>query len=143
MLRFLKSLYVHERFYYYVTIVPLCFLISHWVDILFTIALIGALILGVLFLVDITLLFQSKEGLKGKRVLRDQLSNSDPNPVELELETHYPFPIVLKIIDELPKQFQVRDFLMETSIKPNEISKLKYEVTPTEKIGRASCRERV
>ena len=133
MLQFLKSIYVHERFYYYIAVVSLCFLISHWVDVFFTIALIGALILGLLFLVDITLLFQSKEGIKGTRMLRDQLSNSDPNPVEIELETNYAFPVVLKIIDELPKQFQVRDFLMETSLKPNEITKLKYEVTPKER----------
>ncbi len=133
MLQFLKSLYVHERFYYYIAIVSLCFLISHWVDIFFTIALIGALILGVLFVVDITLLFQSKDGIKGTRMLRDQLSNSDPNPVEIELETNYTFPVVLKIVDELPKQFQVRDFLMETALKPNEITKLKYDVTPKER----------
>ena len=124
---------MHERFYYYVAFVSLGFLISYWVDIFFIIALIGALILGVLFLVDIMLLFQSKEGIIGKRILLDKLSNSDPNPVEILLETKYPFPVVLKIIDELPKQFQVRDFLMETALKPDEGRKLPYEVTPNER----------
>lgn len=133
MLQFLKSIYVHERFYYYIALVALCFLTSHWVELFFTIALIGALILGILFVVDITLLFQHKDGIKGSRNLRDQLSNSDPNPIEIELETQYPFPVVLKIIDELPKQFQVRDFLMETALKPNEMTKLKYDVTPKER----------
>lgn len=133
MLQFLKSLYVHERFYYYISIVSLFFLISQWVEVFFTLALIGALILGILFVVDLSLLFQAKNGIMGTRHLRDQLSNSDPNPVEIELETHYSFPVLLKIVDELPKQFQIRDFLMETSLKPDEITKLKYEVTPKER----------
>jgi uncharacterized protein (DUF58 family) len=111
----------------------LCFLISQWIEVFFTLALIGALILGILFVVDLSLLFQTKKGIKGTRHLRDQLSNSDPNPVEIELETHYSFPVLLKIVDELPKQFQIRDFLMETSLKPDEITKLKYEVTPKER----------
>ena len=45
-----------------------------------------------------------------RRALSDRMSNGDSNPVVMHVENGYPFPVSLRIIDELPDQFQLRNF---------------------------------
>src|SRR5699024_11853976 len=73
------------------------------------------------------------------RVLSEKLSNGDENAVEVSIKNNYPFKINAKTIDELPFQFQKRDFLIERNIDSKKDIAFEYIL---EQIGRASRRER-
>jgi len=75
----------------------------------------------------------AKQGVKAKRVLPEKFSNGDQNPIEIHLKNYYTFLIQTKIIDEIPNQFQKRDFLLEQAIKGSSNKSFKYELRPTER----------
>ncbi len=114
-------------------IVSVCFLVSYWFNLLYPIAWILVTTLSVLFLLDLLLLYRFKNAISARRLLPDKFSNSDENPVPITLNNHYPFQVVIDVIDELPIQFQKRDFSYQTVLKPNEIHDFSYEVRPVER----------
>lgn len=85
----------------------------------------------------------SKNGLEGERILPEKFSNSDNNPVSLLLINKYPFNIEVGIIDELPIQFQKRDFFRSISIAGKNKNTFQYEVRPVERgeyiFGNLNC----
>ncbi len=93
------------------------------------------LVLGlVTFLVlDILLLYLARTGLEAERITPEKLSNGDLNPIKLNLKNHYTFPISVKIIDEIPFQFQVRDFKIVKTVKAASQKEIGYDLRPTER----------
>lgn len=109
------------------------FVLSFVFPRLFNIAkllLIGILVLTFL---DTLILFATKKGIKGFRELPEKFSNGDQNPIQISLENFYTFPIYIKIIDEIPEQFQVRNFKIERKLKASSTTKLEYQLRPTER----------
>ena len=53
--------------------------------------------------------------------------------IQLRIEIHnwYTFPIQAKIMDEIPEQFQVRDFNISKKLKSSSTTDLEYELRPT------------
>lgn len=67
------------------------------------------------------------------RVLPDKFSNSDENEVAILLNNSYSFFIHIEIIDELPIQFQKRDFLKKTQLKAKQKNTFIYYVRPVDR----------
>jgi uncharacterized protein (DUF58 family) len=86
-----------------------------------------------LLLVDLLLLFLSKGGIKAERLLPDKLSNGDENPIEIQIANNYLFNAKVRLIDELPFQFQKRDFGLLSTIKSGGAKSYSYQVRPTER----------
>ncbi len=86
-----------------------------------------------LLLVDLLLLFASKGKIEGHRILTDKLSNGDDNLIRLKLGNTYLFPVTLKIIDEMPFQFQKRDFGLESKLEKGQAKLYQYHLRPTER----------
>ncbi len=84
-------------------------------------------------LLDVAILFQSKNGFEAERPLPKRLSNGDDNPISISLENRFSFSVKARIIDELPAQFQVRNFEHSISIEPNSAASFSYNVKPTER----------
>ncbi|GAA4281005.1 DUF58 domain-containing protein [Gaetbulibacter aestuarii] len=84
-----------------------------------------------LTLLDSIILFGAKKGLFGRRDLPEKLSNGDDNPIKIFIENFYTFPIFVRIIDELPEQFQLRDFSIDRKIAPSSELAVEYQVRPT------------
>lgn len=94
----------------------------------------GTLILVALaFIADYVLLFYKKEGLQAQRILPEKFSNGDENAVEITINNNYPFKINSKTIDELPFQFQKRNFLVERSIDSKTDIAFEYLLEPKER----------
>lgn len=132
-MKLIKGLYIHERFFQAIALVAVVFLVSFWFPVLYSVAWILFLILMTLFVVDIFLLFRFKNGLHARRVLSQKFSNSDENPVPITLENKYPFDISVKIIDELPVQFQKRDFEYTMDVGKGAKQDFEYAVRPVER----------
>jgi uncharacterized protein (DUF58 family) len=83
--------------------------------------------------VDLTILYRFKNGFSSKRIVSDKLSNSDDNEIAITLENNYPFQVFIDVIDELPAQFQKRDFEYKTLLQSAEKSTFTYRVRPVER----------
>lgn len=86
-----------------------------------------------LLLLDIFLLYRNKLGIQAERHLPEKLSNGDENPIEIMVANRFRFKTSVKLIDELPVQWQIRDFKIESILKPSEIKKFTYRVRPTQR----------
>lgn len=93
----------------------------------------GVLVLITFLGLDILLLYLTRTGFEADRVTPEKLSNGDLNPITLVLKNHYTFPVSVKIIDEIPVQFQVRDFKLIKSVKASEQKEIGYDLRPTER----------
>lgn len=142
MIKFFKSLYLHQRFFYAVLGLVLLFLLSFFWHLLFPLAWLSVFALVLFFLGDIIALYQNKD-FKAERYLPDKFSNSDANPVDLLFENNYAFTIYLEIIDEIPVQFQKRDFLKKMSVDAKSKSKFEYGLRPVDRgeyiFGKLNC----
>lgn len=132
MRQFLSSLYFGQVFYTVLYSISGLYLISFWFHSLFAISSLLLITLTILLIVDVFRLYQ-KNGFKATRHLPDKFSNSDDNPVHLQFINSYSFSIHLEIIDEIPKQFQKRDFLKRLQVGANSKDKFTYTLTPVER----------
>ncbi len=130
---FFTSLYLQDRFFYGCLGIILCFVVSFIFPKFFYVSKLLLLILLVFMLLDIVILYLTRTGISAKRQTPEKFSNGDENDVFLRLENYYTFPIYTKIIDEIPEQFQVRDFSIEKKLDTSSVSELKYTLRPTER----------
>ena len=93
------------------------------------------MMLVLLTIVDALLLYRIANGIGFTRELPEKLSNGDANQVELLLHNYYNFKVFLEIIEELPFQFQKRDFIFKQQLKTNQEKHISYSLTPTKRGG--------
>ena len=132
-MNFYKKLYIHNRFFIYISIISLSFLLGDWISIFYQIAWIFVMGLVTFSILDLILLFKTKNGVKVSRTISEKLSISDENTVVIQLENKYPMALEMKIIDELPFQFQKRDFNYITTIEQQSKKSFEYTLRPTER----------
>lgn len=82
------------------------------------------------FALSSLLLFYKKNSLSCSRRLADMLSLGDENTIHLDINNAYPFDLSLSLIDEIPFQFQDRDFQINTSIQSGETKSIEYTLVP-------------
>ncbi len=102
------------------------------IDIYGVSKLLFAVLLG-LFIFDVLLLYRNKTGIQATRIVPDKLSNGDENPIRITVLNRFLYKVNIKIIDELPIQWQIRNFKIESSLKPSEEKTFAYQVRPTER----------
>lgn len=91
------------------------------------------LVLVSFLILDILILFVAKTGIEASRIAPEKLSNGDENPIGIDIKNYYTFPIGVKIIDEIPEQFQVRNFEISRRIKASSQDDIQYYLRPTER----------
>ena len=69
----------------------------------------------------------------GERKVPEKFSNSDENPVLVNISNRYSFKIRIELIDEIPIQFQKRDFLKKLCIPAKESLQFEYFLRPVER----------
>lgn len=131
--RFYKSLFFARRWYRVFVAIILLFVLSYGIPFLFVVAQLLLLFLAVVTLLDYIILFTRRNPVLARRELSDRFSNGDPNPVRIVVQNQYPFPVFLRIIDELPDQFQQRDFSLYADLKTGESRDLDYTLRPLQR----------
>lgn len=101
-------MYLRRRFYLLLLAVALITGAGFGYAPLYTVGRWLVLLLFVATLADIILLWH-KKAITAERRLNSRFSNGDDNPVTINVESTYPFPVRIDVIDELPFQFQKRD----------------------------------
>ena len=128
-----KRFYINHRFFHILTGVGLCYVLAFFFPELTWFAHGLLCLLAVLFIVDSMLLFNQKYAIYSQRILPEKLSNGDENSVKIDIKNNYLFRVDLKIIDEIPFQFQKRDFLIKKTILPQGSSFFEYILIPKER----------
>ena len=128
-----KRFYINHRFFHILTGVGLCYFLAFFFPELTWFAHGLLCLLVVLFIVDSLLLFNQKNAIYSQRILPEKLSNGDENSVKIDIKNNYPFRVDLKIIDEIPFQFQKRDFLIKKTVLPQGSSFFEYILIPKER----------
>lgn len=142
MITFLKSLYLSERFFFTLSSIAFLFLLSYWVPSLYGIVWIGVVFFAAVVIIEMSMLY-STTGLQGDRILPEKFSNSDENEVLLQLKNAYSFTVNVAIVEELPVQFQKRDFFRKITIPGKNRNTMSYIVRPVERgeyiFGNMNC----
>ena len=85
----------------------------------------------------------SRKGLMAKRILPEKFSNSDENEIIIQLKNSHLFVLSVVIIDELPIQFQKRDFFRKTKVEPSIPCTFQYALRPVDRgeyvFGKLNC----
>lgn len=131
LIRGIVNTFVAPRLLFALAGLVLWFLFSYWfpAGYLIGLGLIFSLTIGLM--IDLVLLFNLKDGITASRRVSEKLSNGDPNPVTLGVSSHYRFLVRLELIDELPVQFQVRDFLKTVELPPYAETNITYKLVPS------------
>ncbi len=129
----MKNLYINNRFFFTLFGVGFTYILAFFFPVLMWVAH-GLLTLVVIaFIVDCMLLFNQKNAVQAQRILPEKLSNGDQNSIKIDLKYNYPFTIKTKVIDEIPFQFQKRDFNIERTIAKNRNILFEYILEPKER----------
>ncbi len=128
-----KSLYINLLFFQILMGIGGLFFVSFFVHWLYIVAVALLWILVAALVIDIFILFSSKTGIDAIRKLPERLSNGDDNTILIRICNNYPVPVSVEIIDEIPFQFQIRDFLIRTKLPRKSDKEIQYLLKPTER----------
>lgn len=126
----IKSLFVTNRFFWATGLLIVLCALGFALPILFVAAQILLVVLLVLVFLDLFTLYNKWMGFSAKRVLPRVLSLGDANPISIFLENRSSQPLVVTMVDELPEQFQIRDFRRHFPVGLWDEMEVKYELRP-------------
>lgn len=128
-----KSLYLNNRLFYALGFITILFVTGFFIPMLFSISKVLLFILVLLTLADMFIVYSVKNGMQIERQLPERLSNGDNNKINLTLKNTYNFTTFSSIIEELPFQFQKRDFAFKQKLKASEEKTINYNLKPTQR----------
>lgn len=132
-MKFIKSIYLTQNLYWILVLVAFISILGHFIPLLFPVARLLLLLFFVCLGLDIFILYRSKKGIIASRKCPEKLSNGDDNSISIFVENNYPLATRIDIIDELPVQFQKRDFLYSFQLKAGENKQINYDLRPIER----------
>ncbi len=129
-----NHVYFTSRFYYSLGTVAFLLALGQFGPLFFQFGLISLGLFMMLILLEILLLFSiSRSKFAADRKLDERFSNGDDNEVELQISNNYSFPVDVTIIDEIPVQFQERNFQINQKLKSGESIIKRYSLKPVER----------
>ncbi|MCZ7611263.1 MAG: DUF58 domain-containing protein [Ignavibacterium sp.] len=132
-MKFLKEFYLTSRFLLLTAIIVLLFFFGYFFGPLFFAAKLLLISFITVIFVETFILFTRQKNIFAERVLSDRLSNGDDNEVKIILSNNYTFDINIKIIDELPFIFQIRDFEISSKVKQGNTKIFSYIIHPVKR----------
>jgi uncharacterized protein (DUF58 family) len=82
---------------------------------------------------DYIFLFFTNKFPSAKRITAGRLSNGDENKIELIIKNDFSFVVKAVIIDELPQQFQERNWKKHVTLKGKQQKKIQYFLRPLQR----------
>ncbi|HTN05553.1 DUF58 domain-containing protein [Agriterribacter sp.] len=128
-----RSFMLTRNVYLLLAAVVLLFILSFFIPVLFIPARLLLVSLTVLVLIDAIVLYAKPRALNGRRVTAGRFSNGDDNMIHLQIENHYTFTVSVKLIDELPFQFQQRNWKRKAVLKGGKEYHLTYSLRPMQR----------
>ena len=133
-MKFFRQIFTRLRLYVVSSLLVVLFVFGQFFDPVFLIAQI--LLTGFVFLLtlDAVLLFSTRRQLiLLRRILPERMSNGDEAEISIFITNNHFFRIHAEVIDEIPPQFQKRDFKVSMQLKPGEERVIYYNLRPKER----------
>lgn len=129
----MKNLFLTNRLFWllgaFIALFGLSFAVPWLFPVVQALFVLALAIIGL----DIWILFNKNTQVAAGRELPKLFNLGDSNPVKLHLYNNSNLKLNISIIDELPVQFQIRDFSERTTLNPAEKRTIQYELRPTER----------
>jgi uncharacterized protein (DUF58 family) len=131
--KYIGNLFLTTRFYLATGLCIVLFVLSFFYKPLLQVPKILLAVFVILVLIDYLFLFIMSRSPAAKRLTADRLSNGDENKIELQVINRMPFTVIMEIIDELPVQFQKRDWKLTHRFAAREQKNIIYKLRPVER----------
>lgn len=131
--KFITDLFLPGRFYLVVGICILCFIISFFYAPFFIVPKTLWYLTLVLIAIDYVFLFFIGGSPHATRLMPERLSNGDENKITIQLTNNKPYHTTIDVIDEIPVQFQKRDWFVNRRIQRGEQKNIVYTLRPVER----------
>lgn len=126
----INNLFINARFFYAAGVGTLLMVLSYSFPILLPVALTCIVLLVLVAILDGMFLFSGRIKIEASRTTPNVLSLGDPNNIDVTVVNRSAISLSIDLIDELPEQFQERNFSREPKLKPTESHTHVYEVKP-------------
>src|SRR5687767_10573023 len=130
MMSFIRNLFVTDRFFYAMASLTLAMMLSYAFSALFPLVSTLLFVFALICIVDIALLFNRKVRVSADREMSGVLSLGDDNPVIIRFKNLCGLRLAVEAIDELPEQFQRRDFAVNIVLPGFADHQHKYFLRP-------------
>lgn len=138
IIQIIKDLYLANRTYYLIGLLSLCLVVAYFARVvglvsghaIFSLAR-TVVVLGFLAIVLDGLLLFITAKLAALRSVPPIFSLGDNNKVRLLVQNVSPMPLSMTIRDEVPEQFQWRNFKLHAFMLPGKKQEFVYEMRPT------------
>jgi len=127
----MKNFFLTGRFFYGMAFFIVCMMLSHAYPELLPIAKTGCVLYAVIVLVDVVLLYNQHVRMIIERETPAVLSLGDDNTISLRVTNKSGIKLHVEVIDELPEQFQLRNFSRHLNLAAGQSHTEKYFVRPT------------
>ncbi|MBK7123946.1 MAG: DUF58 domain-containing protein [Chitinophagaceae bacterium] len=128
--KYIGALYLPARFYGAMGLCILLFVLSFFIPDMYAFVIVFFWVFMVLLFVDYLFLFVTGKPPTARRITADRFSNGDENKVELQVKNNMLFKVDMEIIDELPVQFQKRDWRLLHRFRAAEQKNILYKLRP-------------
>ncbi len=131
--KYIGALYLTARFYLLAGLCIFFFILSFFredINGIYEFSKIALLIFALLCFFDYLFLFLIGKAPSAKRITADRFSNGDENKVEMQVKNNMLFTVEMEIIDELPVQFQKRDWKLRQRFSAGEQKNITYNLRP-------------
>jgi uncharacterized protein (DUF58 family) len=125
-----KSLYLTSRFYLVLAILIGAMMASYAFASLMPIVQTAIVLLAFAVAIDVLMLFNRRVDMEVSRDTPGVLSLGDQNVIELTIKSKARMGLYVKVIDELPEQFQQRNFSMSLNMRAGATALQTYELRP-------------
>ncbi len=130
MMHLLRHLYLSNRLFIIAGGIAALFAVSFFLPFLFVVAQLLLVLLAAITVADAALLFYPSVKMSGKRIMQKIFSLGDENSVVVALENNSTLSLRIRLIDELPEQFQRRDFSFHFNTVAGEKKHITYSLLP-------------
>jgi len=131
--KYIGSLYLSSRFYLVTGLCIILFITAFFYPGFFLFPKILLLVFIALVVIEYLFLFALSKVPAAKRLTADRFSNGDDNKVEMQVKNNMLFTVDMEIIDELPVQFQKRDWKLAYRFNAGEQKNIVYNLRPVER----------
>ncbi len=125
--------YFTSLFYTIGAVIIAIFILAFFFSFLQQIAVVAFVCVCITVMLDFIIVFAGKKPVTSKRLCAVRFSNGDHNKVTVELINHRSYKIHIQVIDELPFQFQERNWKRNFTLKGKENFSFDYFLKPLQR----------
>jgi uncharacterized protein (DUF58 family) len=129
-MNFIRNIFLTNRFFMAMGILIISMMLSYPFPFLFPIVKTTGILFLVICLVDVVFLYNRTIKVGAKRETPPVLSLGDDNEIKLEVISNAAFKLWAQVIDELPEQFQIRNFSREIVLASGIPVSITYKLRP-------------